>query len=48
MLVETFQAIVFALAGGGLMRRTARTVFVEAVLVYQQSKPNFCMSQSVG
>ena len=37
-----FLAIVFALAGGGLLRRTARAVIVEASCVHQQSKPNFC------
>jgi hypothetical protein len=46
--VGVFLAGVFALAGGGLLRRTARTVFAEAVLVHQQSKPNFCQPQSVG
>jgi hypothetical protein len=46
--VEIFLAGVFAMARGGLSRRTARTVFVEAALAYQQSRPNFCKPQSVG
>jgi hypothetical protein len=46
--VGIFLAGVLALASGSLLRRTERTVLVEAALVHQQSKPNFCQPQSVG
>jgi hypothetical protein len=46
--VGIFLAGMFALAGASLLHRTAMTVFVAATLAHQQSKPNFCTSQSVG